>query len=70
MALQTKFVGKSASGDLTEAIQNALKKARKKHTPNKGWVIEKIAQNQLTFPPLSVLILVGGGKGEGGIGPR
>jgi hypothetical protein len=70
MALKTKFVGKSANGDLAEAIQNALEKARKIHTTDKAWVIERIAQNQLTFPPLSVLILVGGGKGDGGIGPK
>lgn len=69
MALQTKFVGTSQRGDLKEAIRNALKEAKKKHE-DKKWVIIKIAENQLTFPPLSVLIQVGVGKGDGGIGPK
>ncbi len=55
MALKTKFRGKSSNGNLEDAIQDALK---------------KIAENQLTFPPLSVLIRIGGGKGDGGIGPK
>jgi hypothetical protein len=70
MALDKFFVGTSPSGNLKEAIQKALEEARKQHTTDKKWVIKKIAENQLTFPPLSVLIRVGGGKGDGGIGPR
>ena len=70
MPLQTKFVGTSSSGNLKEAIQSALKEARKLHTTDKKWVIHKIAENQLTFPPLSVVIRVGGGKGDNGVGPR
>ena len=70
MALEKFFVGTSPGGDLKEAIQNALKKARDIHTDDKKWVIDKIAENQLTFPPLSVVIRVGGGKGDNGIGPK
>ena len=70
MALQTKFVGKSSSGNLNQAIRNALKEARKKHTADKTWEILKIAENQLSLGPISVLIRVGGGLGDGGIGPR
>lgn len=70
MALQTKFVGKSSSGNLKEAIKNALKEARKVHTPDKKWVILKIAENQLKLGPISVQVRIGGGFGDGGIGPR
>ncbi len=65
------FNGKSDSGNLKEAIQNALKEARKSHTDDFKWVVERIGENQLTFPPISVRIRVGGGKGDpGGIGPH
>ncbi len=70
MALRRKFIGTSASGDLREAIQDALKKARKVFITNMKWEVVKFAENQLTFPPISVLIRVGGGKGDGGIGPK
>jgi len=70
MALKDFFVGISSSGNLEEAIQNALKKARKSHAEEFKWEVDKIAQNKLTFPPLSVRIRVGGGKGDGGIGPK
>ena len=70
MALKTKFVGTSPTGDLKEAIRNALKKAREEFDPSMKWEVVKFAENQLTFPPLSVLIRVGGGKGDGGIGPK
>ena len=70
MALKTKFVGTSPSGDLKEAIQNALKEARKEFDESLKWEVVKFAENQLTFPPISVLIRVGGGKGDGGIGPK
>lgn len=72
MALQDEFIGKSQSGNLKEAIQNALKKARVHHDVKEAWVIEKIAENQLKLGPISVQIRVGPkGKGEGGgIGPR
>jgi hypothetical protein len=70
MPLKTFFNGKSASGNLAEAIQNALNKARKLYTDDFKWVVVKIADNQLTFPSLSVMIRVGGGRGDGGIGPK
>ena len=70
MALGKFFNGTSASGNLKEAIQNALKEARKEHTTDKKWVIKKIAEDQLTFPPLTVVIRVGGGRGDNGVGPR
>jgi hypothetical protein len=70
MPLKTKFVGTSPTGDLKEAIRNALKDARKSFDKSLKWEVVKIAENQLTFPPLSVLIRVGGGKGDGGIGPK
>ena len=72
MALKRKFIGTSPSGDLTEAIQNALEEARKSFEDDTAWVIKKIAQNQLTLGPISVQIHVGPkGKGDqGGIGPK
>jgi hypothetical protein len=70
MALKTTFVGTSRSGDLKEAIRNALKEARKEFDESLKWEIKKIAQNQLTLGPISVTIRVGGGKGDGGIGPK
>jgi hypothetical protein len=70
MALKRKFVGTSASGDLREAIRNALKEAKKFFEDDTAWEIKKIAQNQLTLGPISVMIRVGGGKGDGGIGPK
>ena len=70
MAQTTRFVGTSNSGNLKEAIANALKEARKTADKSLKWQVVKIAENQLTFPPLSVLIRIGGGKGDGGIGPR
>jgi hypothetical protein len=70
MALKRKFVGTSPSGDLAEAIQDALKQARQELTDDFKWETVKFAENQLTFPPISVLIRCGGGKGDGGIGPR
>jgi flavin-binding protein dodecin len=70
MPLKTKFVGTSPTGDLKEAIRNALKKAREQFDPSMKWEVVKFAENQLTFGPISVLIRVGGGKGDGGIGPR
>jgi flavin-binding protein dodecin len=70
MALKTKFVGTSSSGDLKEAIQNALKEARKEFDKSLKWEIVKIAENQLTLGPISVVIRVGGGKGDGGVGPK
>lgn len=70
MALTTKYVGTSPNGDLKEAIQDALNQAIATHDPKTKWVVKRIAENQLTFPPLSVLIKVGGGHGDGGIGPK
>ena len=70
MPLKRKFVGTSSTGDLKEAIGNALKEARKSFATNNAWEIKKIAENQLTLGPISVLIRVGGGKGDGGIGPK
>ena len=72
MALQTEFIGTSKSGNLKEAIRNALKKARINHSIKEAWVIEKIAENQLRLGPISVQIRVGPkGRGEGGgIGPH
>jgi hypothetical protein len=70
MPLERFFLGTSPGGNLQEAIQNALKEARKTHTVDKKWVIKKIAENQLTFPPLTVVIRVGGGRGDNGVGPR
>jgi hypothetical protein len=70
MALQRKFVGTSPSGNLAEAIRDALKKARQEFDESMKWEVVKFAENQLTFGPISVLIRVGGGKGEGGIGPK
>lgn len=72
MALIRKFVGTSPSGNLKEAIQDALKKARQSPTlgNNFKWEVVKFAENQLTFPPISVLIRCGGGHGDGGIGPK
>jgi hypothetical protein len=70
--LTTQFIGTSKSGNLKEAIQDALAQARKKFDKTLAWEIDKIAENRLTFPPLSVQIRVGPqGKGEGGgIGPH
>lgn len=72
MALQTEYIGTSRGGNLKEAIRDALKQARKTHDTTEAWVIEKIAENQLSLGPLSVQIRVGPkGKGEGGgIGPH
>jgi flavin-binding protein dodecin len=71
MALTTKFVGTSPSGDLKEAIRNALKEARKSFDKDMAWEIKQIAGDQLKLGPISVMIRVGKGKGEGGgIGPR
>jgi flavin-binding protein dodecin len=70
MALKRKFVGTSPSGDLKEAIQNALKEARKEFDKSLKWEIVKIAENQLTLGPISVVIRVGTGKGDGGVGPK
>jgi hypothetical protein len=70
MALKTKFIGTSRGGNLKEAIRDALKEARKSFDKSMKWEIEKIAENQLTLGPISVLIRVGGGKGEGGVGPK
>jgi len=70
MPLTRKFVGTSANGDPKEAIQDALKQARQKFDTRLKWEVIKFAENQLTFPPLSVLIRVGTGKGDGGIGPK
>jgi len=70
MALKTKFRGKSSNGNLEDAIQDALKKAKVHFRTDFKWEVLKIAENQLTFPPLSVLIRIGGGKGDGGIGPK
>ena len=70
MALTKKFVGTSPSGNLKEAIQDALKQARQSLTGPFKWEVVKFAENQLTFPPISVLIRCGGGKGDGGIGPK
>lgn len=71
MALEKLFNGTSPNGNLEEAIQDALTKARQSHTDDFKWVVVRIAENQLTFPPISVRIRVGKGKGDpGGIGPR
>jgi hypothetical protein len=70
MPLTRKFVGTSANGDPKEAIQDALKQARQQFDKRLKWEVVKFAANQLTFPPLSVLIRVGAGKGDGGIGPK
>jgi hypothetical protein len=70
MALEKFFSGTSPNGNLEEAIQDALTQARQSHSDDFKWVVVKIAENQLTFPPLSVRIRVGGGKGDGGIGPK
>jgi hypothetical protein len=70
MALQKFYVGTSARGDLAEAIRDALEQARQTHEDKFKWVVDKIAENQLTFPPLSVRIFVGGGRGDGGVGPK
>jgi hypothetical protein len=65
------FVGTSQNGDLREAIQDALKQAAIEFDKDTTkWVVKKIAQNQLELGPLSVRIRVGGGKGDGGIGPH
>jgi flavin-binding protein dodecin len=71
MALQRFFIGTSPGGNLEEAIQDALKKARESFEKDTAWEIKQIAQNQLKLGPISVKIRVGKGKGEGGgIGPR
>jgi hypothetical protein len=73
MAAKEKyFVGKSAGGDLKEAIRHALNQAKAANWDpiHTGWMIKKIAENKLNLGPISVRIRVGGGKGDGGIGPK
>jgi hypothetical protein len=71
MALERLFIGTSPGGDLTEAIRDALEKAKQSWDEDSAWEINYIAQNQLKLGPISVVILVGEGKGEGGgVGPR
>jgi hypothetical protein len=65
MALKTSFTGKSLRGDLTEAIQDALKKARPHFKKSTAWAIEKTAGDRLELGPISVTIRVGGAKGGG-----
>ena len=72
MALERYFVGRSANGNLKEAIQDALNQAVANNWDQNttGWVVRKIAENKLKLGPISVRIRVGKGKGDGGIGPR
>ena len=72
MARERYFVGKSAGGDLKEAIRDALNQAKAATWDQNTtrWMIKKIAENQLKLGPISVRIRVGGGKGDGGIGPK
>jgi len=71
MALKTSFTGKSPRGDLAEAIQDALKKARASFKKNVAWTIEKTGGDRLELGPISVTIRVGRAKGDpGGTGPK
>jgi hypothetical protein len=65
MALKTSFTGKSLRGDLAEAIQDALKRARPSFKKNTAWTIEKTGGNRLELGAISVTIRVGGAKGGG-----
>lgn len=68
------FTGTSANGDLTEAINDALKQAvnivgaEQTKTP---WTIKQIGSNELTSQPIFVRIRIHPGEGEGGgTGPK
>jgi hypothetical protein len=66
MALKTSFTGTSPSGDLTEAIEKALNKARPNFKKKIGWTILETSGDQLKLGPISVTIQVGRRKGDGG----
>lgn len=65
------FKGTSSSGDLTEALKDALKKAADSFgQANVPWKIERTGGDQLALGPISVTIQTNPGEGEGGIGPH
>ena len=61
------FKGTSASGDLTEALKDALKKAADSygHATEK-WKIDRIDGTQLALGPISVTIQTNPSEAEGG----
>jgi hypothetical protein len=66
--MKKSFTGTSPSGDLTEAIRHALKKAATEFNKNIGWTITETSGDQLELGSISVKIHVdsdeGGGPGE------
>jgi flavin-binding protein dodecin len=65
------FTGTSSSGDLTEALKDALKKAADSlGEANVAWKIERTGGDQLALGPISVTIQISPGEGEGGVGPH
>jgi hypothetical protein len=62
--LKTTFTGKSVRGDVAEAIQDALKKAKPHFKKKIAWTIEKTGGDRLQLAPMSVTIRVGGSKGD------
>jgi hypothetical protein len=65
------FTGTAPSGDLTEALKDALKKAAEAMPDaNVPWKIERIGGDRLALGPISVTIQTNPGEGEGGTGPH
>ena len=66
------FTGKSSSGDLTEALKDALKQAAESlHTTNVPWKIERTGGDRLALGPITVTIeLTPPTADRGGTGPK
>jgi hypothetical protein len=63
--MKTLFTGISHRGDLTEALQNALKQASKEFHEDSAWTLQRTGGKGLELGgPLSVTIRIGGDKGE------
>jgi hypothetical protein len=63
--LKTQFTGTSEKGDITEAIQEALKAALVVFEEDSAWTMENVGGNKLVLKaPVSVTIRMGGPKGE------
>jgi len=63
--LKIFFTGTSPTGDLTQALENALTEAAKEFHEDSAWTIEKIGGKRLQLhAPISVTLRIGGDKGE------